>query len=418
MPDANHRFAGACLAGLTAIGLPITLFFASQQTPVLLALLLAAAAGTIDAPACAWREEAARCVKTPVALALALFVVYAACSALWSPTPEATLARVPKLAALAALALAALALGRLMRHSTARGLGWAALIGLALLLGLIGLEAAFGLFREIEALSETPTDRANIANRAALGFAVLFWPLAALAGPKLSPPAAILLCAAGLAAAPFTGSLTAALALGGAAGVAVAHLLRPAAGGIALAALTILFGGGAALIGFNAEVFDAVAAWGFDEGLNSVAHRAGVWRTAAHLIEQAPWFGHGLDATRHLLPPDTPLGAVIELRTSIGEPHILYLSRTPALPLHPHSGWLQAGLEFGALGIVGLAFAAFSATLLLKGWPERGALAAIIVIGSVSVGLWQSWWLCLGVTAIFFGAAARAAAARRAEAAS
>ena len=410
MSDAFHQIAGVCLTGLIALALPVTLFFASQQTPILLALCLLAAAGSISAPASQWRDATRRTVGSAAALALAGALVYALSSALWSSTPEAVLDRTLKLAVLASLALAALTIGRLMRFSTAPRLAPAALAGLSLLLILIGAEVLFGAFRGIEAIAPTPTDQANVANRGALCLAALALPLFALSRPAAPVFAALGLLAAALAATPFTGSLAAALALAAGAIVALLTAADRRLGDLALAALLLLSAGGAILIGADKTVFAAVTNWSLEQDIRAIAHRAGVWRTAVQLIEQAPWFGWGLDSTRNLLPPGTPLGAVIDLSATseVSASQSSYLRAAPALPLHPHSGWLQIALELGIVGAVGLGVALATTAHRLKGWAERGALTAFIVVGSVSVGLWQSWWLSLACLAIFLTATAKA----------
>ena len=72
------------------------------------------------------------------------------------------------------------------------------------------------------------------------------------------------------------------------------------------------------------------------------------------------------------------------------------------LPLHPHNGPLQVWLELGGIGVL------FFLALLWKGvvWivrlPEkklRGGYGAFygsaLVFCSITLSLWQSWWVCL-----------------------
>ena len=128
--------------------------------------------------------------------------------------------------------------------------------------------------------------------------------------------------------------------------------------------------------------------------------RGEIWRFVCERIAANPWLGEGLDASRH---------------------HTTIISGAPALgriPLHPHSGSLQIWFETGAVG-AGLAVLALIAVGMAGERafrdqpPARGALCAVIasagVIGNVSYGVWQEWWI-----AALFAGVALAVSARRA----
>lgn len=112
-------------------------------------------------------------------------------------------------------------------------------------------------------------------------------------------------------------------------------------------------------------------------GKMSWALRLDIWRLAEHLIEQKPFTGWGLDASRTI----------------------------QGIPLHPHNAALQIWLE---LGLPGAAIAAMLFTWIFYGIGElqaedpqmagaaAGAVAAYLVIGALSFGVWQEWWLGLG----------------------
>lgn len=110
--------------------------------------------------------------------------------------------------------------------------------------------------------------------------------------------------------------------------------------------------------------------------------RVAIWRFASLLIAHKPLLGYGLDASR--VYPD----------------HI---------PMHPHDAALQLWLETGVLGAL--------LNCLFWGWlfyriqrisredPVWAGMACAtastyLLIGAISFGVWQEWWLGLGAVAI------------------
>jgi O-antigen ligase len=148
-----------------------------------------------------------------------------------------------------------------------------------------------------------------------------------------------------------------------------------------------------------------VVLWGVRSGLfawlhviapPSWDHRLNIWAFTANQIVQHALRGWGIDASR-----------------TFG----------PAIPLHTHNAALQLWLELGSLGAA-LA-AAFFAWILYRvvawtgedrrdGAMAAGALVSYLVIGGLSFGVWQEWWLALGaLTAIACGVAQKSSAATR-----
>ncbi len=79
------------------------------------------------------------------------------------------------------------------------------------------------------------------------------------------------------------------------------------------------------------------------------------------------------------------------------------------VPLHPHNGPLQLWFELGLPGaVLGTLFwlwlwgrvGACAARDRLHGATAAATATVYLVIGSVSFGLWQEWWLCLGAFAL------------------
>lgn len=109
--------------------------------------------------------------------------------------------------------------------------------------------------------------------------------------------------------------------------------------------------------------------------------RLDIWSLVAERIAQQPLRGWGLDASRLLPPP---------------------------VSLHPHNGPLQIWFELGAHGAVLTAliwWALFDILARAARADRAGAAAgaaaatAYFIIGALSFGVWQEWWLGLGAVA-------------------
>ena len=120
---------------------------------------------------------------------------------------------------------------------------------------------------------------------------------------------------------------------------------------------------------------------------DSYADRMGYWSHAIDFIARHPLRGWGLDASRTF---------------------------APAIELHPHDGSLQVWLELGLIGAIGAAaFWGVSLVRLSRPSPEP-AMAALsacsavyLLFGAINFGMWQDWWLALGVLIVAFGALLR-----------
>ena len=131
----------------------------------------------------------------------------------------------------------------------------------------------------------------------------------------------------------------------------------------------------------------------------SVVHRWKIWEFVTARIAEHPVVGWGLDASR-AIP-----GAGRKVFGEYGE----------ILPLHPHSGFLQIWLELGAVGAVAAAVFVASAPFLLRraagDWPTTaiftGTFAAYMVVGQLSYGIWQNWWIATGILGLALAMAGR-----------
>jgi O-antigen ligase len=116
-------------------------------------------------------------------------------------------------------------------------------------------------------------------------------------------------------------------------------------------------------------------------GKESWGARIALWRFAADRILERPLFGWGLDASRAF--PDF-------------------------IPLHTHDAAMQLWLE---LGLVGAALTAVFFVWLIgridkleavdrpAAAAAAASLSAYLVVGALSFGAWQEWWLALAALA-------------------
>lgn len=119
-------------------------------------------------------------------------------------------------------------------------------------------------------------------------------------------------------------------------------------------------------------------------------HRVGIWSFTADRITQAPFFGHGFQAARWIGGQGFNFTV-----PQFGN------SPMPSMPLHPHNGLIQVWLELGALGLALMLAVWWRVTRWLRAYTEHRWIAAAgaatfgaaLVIGSISFGVWQRWWI-------------------------
>ena len=112
-------------------------------------------------------------------------------------------------------------------------------------------------------------------------------------------------------------------------------------------------------------------------------HRLYGWEHVVDRIGEAPLFGHGFDAVR-----------------TFDATHVIRGHEMSLVSLHPHNAGLHIWAETGAVGaglaIVALVFLARLSIDWSGGEPHRasvaaGVAAAVMVVASVSYGVWQEW---------------------------
>ncbi len=130
----------------------------------------------------------------------------------------------------------------------------------------------------------------------------------------------------------------------------------------------------------------------------SAAHRVVIWDFSLARIAERPLAGWGFEASRAIPGGKANATPATLDRLGITDPTQrarFDLRNAESLPLHPHNAPLQLHLE---LGLVGAALAALLAALLAlraRTPSAIGALTAAAVVGSLSYGLWQGWWIAL-----------------------
>ena len=271
-----------------------------------------------------------------------------------------------------------------------------ALVAVLLLTESLGGAALYqGIKRAAHQATRPDLAKRNVA-RGAYALALLLWPLALALRDRRWTAVAAVAGLGGLAAAVLfrVDAPVAALLLSGAAVIAVRYAGPRAATafGAAAAAGVLLAPWASALLPKSGAGGAAVQVSG---GVAKASWRArlAIWRFVGERVRERP-LGWGLDGSRVF--PD-------------------------AVPLHPHDMALQVWLELGVFGA--LAAAAFWLLVFLGcerlarrdrslGAAATGSAVAYLVIGGLSFGVWQEWWLALGALAA--AAVAWSATVRRA----
>ncbi|MDB5455001.1 MAG: O-antigen polymerase [Caulobacter sp.] len=323
----------------------------------------------------------------PVAVLVLLFG-WAAISRLWSPYADThgfAERTAFKIALQAAAAIAMIGAFSMLSREAARKAA-AVLVAALVLLALILLAdtlAGVRIYRGLKAMIGEPITyefaRRNIAQGCYV-MALLFWPAAYAAGRM------------GWRVAIFPlGLMAAAIVLGERVLLADAPFVAfVAATGAWLAVRWLGPLAARLLIVFGIALFclaPLVVQEGVRSGAIGVLHRQvpaswdarlDIWAFVSGLVAEHPLRGWGLDASR-----------------SFGT----------AIPLHPHNAAIQIWLELGALGaalagaLIGWIGSALTATSRINpslAAAGAGSVTTYLVIGSLSFGVWQEWWLALG----------------------
>lgn len=344
--------------------------------------------------------------------ALILLVLWSAISLRWSPAAPnlAAFKRSEDLEDLTILKLvlelgvygAAFAAFTQMSTRSARMAGRVMIVGvilLALVTGLDGLSqgAVYQALRRLEGDPVRPDIALVKVSMGNYTLVLLFWPVARLLdawkfrGRNILIALTAVMIAVG---AHFTGADApiAAMAVASVAWLGVRLIGKPFVRAlIPIVSAIFIFAPMAVLWAVRSGVF----AWLHVLAPPSWDARLNIWAHAANLTVDHALRGWGFDAARTF----------------------------PGIPLHTHNAPLQLWLELGSIGAA--LTAAFFAWILYRivGWTDldrrdgamaTASLTAFLVIGGVSFGVWQEWWIALGVIAVIAcGIAQKSSAARR-----
>jgi O-antigen ligase len=269
------------------------------------------------------------------------------------------------------------------RETALKWVSWT-LAGVAAVLALDAL-AAGHIFGALSAAARQPLTDDLAKRNAARGTyatALIFWPMAIASWRRLpaAVPIVIGLVTAGSAVLLGVDAPAAALALSTLV-FAAARVNWRVATWTCLAGTAVYFAA-APLIFLSRTGAPPVQLLPSDIGKMSWHIRLDIWRFASGLIAARPIQGYGLDASR---------------------------AYEPAIPMHPHDAALQLWLELGVLGpaLMALFFSWLFYKVLRLGaedpsWAAASCACASVylLIGAISFGVWQEWWLGLGAAAI------------------
>ncbi|PZW50426.1 O-antigen ligase [Humitalea rosea] len=133
----------------------------------------------------------------------------------------------------------------------------------------------------------------------------------------------------------------------------------------------------------------------------SAAHRVLIWEFVNSRIAERPIFGWGLESGRAMPGGKTPVATPTLDRFGLNTGRSPDWLRTAAeqLPLHPHNGAMEVWLDLGLVGALLASALAWSLSgLALRVLPAAaglGAMASVAVVGQLSYGIWQAWWIGL-----------------------
>lgn len=257
---------------------------------------------------------------------------------------------------------------------------WVAALAILLLIEGADGQALFQRLSHVVGRDWPPDLARRQVGTACFVLALLFWPAALMASRRgWAGGAALVYVAIGVSALMLNvASPLAALLVS----LPVFLLVRAAGRGgvfVCLAGAIVYFLAAPLVAAASGPVWNALPA---NAGKLSWHIRIDVWRFVGTLIPHHPLVGWGLDASRAW--PD----------------HV---------PMHPHDAALQLWLETGAVGValtialwtwLFLAIARLAREDRTMSAGAAATAAVYLVIGAVSFGVWQEWWLAAGALAL------------------
>ncbi len=330
---------------------------------------------------------------------LATFTLLAGISAAWAPDPARAIMLTLKLLVLCLLGLVVfrtvLTLGTGHRRQLENAILASMLFGFLILL----VAFLYAFFMDDSLWGEHSGNPLTTLSRGEAVLALLTWPVVVIvwkrrgwqtAGALI---AAVVLSFLALSNTAVLGSLAASSGV-----FAAVFLLRRKAlvfFGVVFAVLTLL----APLAVYNLPSGDVM----FNKAgytYPSLVHRIYIWHFATDRILEKPVLGWGLDASRNL-PGSHYLLDQSHFKKDLSHYPVF---NTEIFPLHPHNAALQVWLELGVGGALLMAWLILAVYLKPAKTVNnryldcfRAAVATeYLVIGALSYGVWQNWWVALG----------------------
>jgi exopolysaccharide production protein ExoQ len=331
----------------------------------------------------------------PIAVLVAALALWATASALWSILPRHSLFEGLRFFVVGAGGLIVLGAALDLPPLAGKRIAQFAAAGVSLAILLLVFER-FGNFSITRLLHGVGTDYPFLFSRYDRGvttLVLLLWP--ALIASRRIWQGAILMIGV-FVAAWVMASLASLLGLG--AGVAAFAFAYRFPRFVAAALITSMLAATVVLPAVlpsdqSVVTFQERAPWFKSSGI----HRLLIWRFTADRIAERPFLGWGMDSSRELPGGHRDFAATL--------PGINLHPGDEALPLHPHNAALQWRVELGLPGTVlcvAIVFwilwrVGFTAHLLpVQRAAMLGFAATAMVIGLLSFGAWQAWWLsCL-----------------------
>ena len=317
----------------------------------------------------------------PLAGALVALALWAAISAAWSFDPARALWLVVRLVGVAgAGAGLVFAISRLEVVNLRRvenGL----LAGMALGLAVLAVGFFYAKVTGVSLWDTYSFDPLTTLNNGAVAISLFAWPAMVVAWRR-NRTGSILVSAFAYSGLIFLSSGAALLApVFGLAGFAIIWF-RGRQGALALgivAAFFIIAAPQVVTFSLSDEKVQKIAA----DLPGSARHRLVMWSFVVEKIDEKPFKGWGMNASRFIPQEDRRLLPNMEI-----------------MPLHPHNAFLQVRLE---LGIPGAALVAILIGLFLAGVGRvndrlagaviAGAGVSHLTVAALSYGVWQNWWL-------------------------
>lgn len=382
----SARWPTLSLAGwvvaATAIALaPVGFFAPVASTLVLVAGGIALAMGAVRS------RRWPRAGTTAVVL-VALFLAWAALSAVWAIDLRLAVNKAFALAAIALLAWLWFDAGLQLDAAASDAIGRFLAIGVGIAIVLFLIEAATGavihrimFYQRHGATVAMPLE---ILNWPLTLLVLLLWPALLWLTARRHRTLAVLFVVGTVVALAASRAGSVRLALVAGAVAAAAAFMSPrrvgpaigvfAAALVVVAPLLVLHGGASTRVPGLLPTLP-----------QSALHRLEMWEFVAGRIEERPLLGYGLDGSR-VLP-----GAAEPYRLGGGQ----------VMGLHPHNAPLQVWLELGLPGAVLAALGAFiafrgigvAAGSRLSATAGAGAGVTVLTVASLSFGIWQTWWL-------------------------